>query len=306
MIWFDVDDVDDYDLQTSGPPCPLLGQAAEVPDEEIPEEEDFISGTVAAVVMRELADLGAARAYSLEVEGGYLFFMCEDGPVGPVPFVGMEASWVAWEEMLYHVLERARYVWVPPMDAPPLQQARRDISLLAQELSTDLSEPARGEALAALERVESLSDRMISYRREADSDAVDGLELSEAEYMAELEELVARVQNEFEVLVDVLQRDGRSDLADRLQDSSVYEIASAAAYHFRRLEFPAVADSMHWQGLSAENQVQVVLKLDEEHLHPSSFLSAVLIQQHPGTLPETQAALALTNLWEELAEFRRD
>lgn len=303
MIRFVVDDIDDYDQQFAGPPCPWLGHPAESPDEEYPEDEDFISATVTAVLMRELAQLGVADVYELFVDTGYDLFVCEPGSEGPVPFVAMEATWRAWDEMLDHILETASHAWLPPMEAPPLQRASAELPLLREEVANGLLEPSRGVALASLRRVELLVDQMTAYRREM-RDSVEWTEAERDGYLNALREWSKEAGMRLDSLAELLQASGQAALAARVEDSAVSELARAHAFSFYRYSFPAASDSMHWDGLSADEQMRVVLKLDEERLMPSSFLAAELITRHPGTLAATLAALALTGLWEELLALR--
>lgn len=303
MISFDVDDIDDSDHQFAGPPCPWLGHPAESPDEEYPEDEDFISATVSAVLMRELAQLGAADVYELFVDTGYDLFVCESGPDGPVPFLALVATWRAWEEMLDHILEGALFVWIPPMEAPPLQRAIKELPLLREEVDRALPEPSRGVALASLRRVELLVDQMTAYRREM-RDSVEWTETERDVYLNALREWSREAGMRLDSLAELLQASGQAALAARVEDSAASELARAHAFNFYRYSFPAASDSMHWDGLSADEQIRVVLKLDEERLMPSSFLAAELITRHPGTLAATSAALALTGLWEELLALK--
>ena len=303
MISFDVDDMDDYDHQFAGPPCPWLGHPAESPDEEYPEDEDFISATVSAVLMRELSRLGVADVFELFVDTGYDLFVCESGPDGPVPFLALEATWRAWEEMLDLILEGAPFVWIPPMEAPPLQRARQELPLLREEVDRALPEPSRGVALASLRRVEVLVDQMTAYRR----DIRDSAEWTEAErdvYLNALREWSNEAGMRLDSLAELLQASGEAALAERVEDSAVSELARAHAFRFYRYSFPAASDSMHWDGLSADEQIRVVLKLDQESLMPTSFVAAELITQLPGTHATTSAALARTGLWDELVAMQ--
>ena len=57
-----------------------------------------------------------------------------------------------------------------------------------------------------------------------------------------------------------------------------------------------------WSGLSASEQVAVVMNVGEDGRHPTQLVAA-LARLHPGTSPEAMAALELSGLYEELEAY---
>ena len=285
-MYFDVDRINDEDDQLPSVDHRFLTDGYKRYIGERQGHEEFVSGTAANVILRELC---ASSSVSLRQERycgpSTLYFLDGTGPASS-PLIVLGASWESWYGILGLALRGAESRKLRAQEADAF---RRIPSTLDRAEVASQSMPDAAERSRVLQLVEDI--RAIH----ATSEAVDySWEAQSTAARTELRAAWFKIHDRWESTFlddDVDDPEGVGDMLEAvledvsLDETEVFDIAIASW-----------DDGMAWGALPSVQQVGIAMAVVEERFEPTSVLACLLMQQHSGTVAEVKSLIALSDM----------
>jgi hypothetical protein len=262
-------------------------------------DQGSASGAVAATALHELVSAGRAEVRWESFAGDYWLEVSAPMPMGPEPIIYINSDSINdCSRALGDALGNLE-CWLPWTSSRRFARGRDAFASIRDTLQNELAGPDLDRALDLLSGIEASVRQLETASFSGHLSSPDD-ESVRWEYDVSLARVSRDNQDRVSALDELLCENGLSDLAEQVTDGDLAYAHSADEGSSNRVTVTPTEGPLSWDGLSADQQVSLILQLNEEH-HPSAFLAAELISRHPGTHESAVAALALTALWSERA-----